>query len=1367
MNRLVWLLLCCLFSTSIIAKPLAKEAVPEPLKPWIAWVSEDIPELACPFSYNSFDSKRCVWPTSLNLALTPKQGQFSGSWQVYEESWVSLPGYTNLWPQHVTVNKQSTLVLDRSGVPSIKLPVGSYDISGDWSWSAIPDNLTIPPDTGLVSLNVNGTDIAMPNIQDGQLWLKASETGGQKADSAEDSLALQVFRLISDDIPLQVQTRLVLDVSGERREIKLGKPLLDGFVALSLTSELPAKLEADGQLLVQVRPGHWQIDILSRSTGDISQLPLGSPAKDWPDTEIWLFDARPDLRVVEVAQLDAVDTSQTNVPPEWRHFPAYRIANGQTMAFKLIRRGDPEPNANDLTIKRTLWLDFDGTGYTANDTISGQMSRDWRLNALAATRVGKVELDGTNQLVTQQVSDGKQGVEVRQGWLILKADSLIVGPISQMSAVGWEQSFRDVRAELNLPPGWRLLAASGVDNVPDSWVARWTLLDLFLVLCAALATGKLWNAYWGGFALVVLVLIWHEPDAPHLIWLAILAATALVSVLPAGKVMKAVNYFRYGCWLVLLFLALPFMVDQVRMGIYPQLEKPYRPEMSQQYPASAPVALQEQALNSLGGIDEQRVLDMQAKMQPMFKKSPMRSQAYEYKREFDRSEGRIDPKAKVQTGPGLPQWHWHKVLLSWNGPVDASQTLRLLYLSPAVNQLLNSVRVLGIAVLALLMFGQADKLLPPRMRLKSILPVCLLGLLMYAGLPKDVYADYPSDELLTQLQNRLKAVDKPDCLPACADIADMSLDIDDKLLEIGLDINAQVSVALPVPGDYSQWFPNQVLDNGKLASGLYRENNQLWLNVAAGSHHLQLRGVTPPLGKFSLPLPLKPKHVSVQASGWEILGIQENGLADEQLQFTRTNTASNKALPALQQGALPAFFQVRRVLTLGLDWRVTTTVTRLSPADTSAVLSVPLLPGEAVTTAGMHVKDGKVEVNFPSGEQGGAVEWQSTLEKSDQIVLTAPQTDQWIEVWQADISPIWHLEASGIAMIHLDFTDEVQWLPEWRPWPGETVNLNISRPEAVAGQTLTIDNSQLTVNPGQRIRNVELSFSLRSSQGGQHTIRLPEQASLQSVLVNRQSQPIRLQDNKLVLPINPGKQEFSVSWQEPMPIGFLTTTPKVDLGVASVNAHIDVNLGADRWLLFVAGPLLGPAVLFWGVLVVVLLLSVGLAKIPLTPLKTRHWFLLLAGLSQVDLALAAIVVVWLVLLGWRAQQTVAIGYFNAKQVLLVGVTLLALAVLFYAVAQGLLFAPDMRVTGNQSSAFNLNWYQDRTAAELPTASVVSVPLLAYRLLMLAWSLWLAVTLLNWLKWGWQCFSAGGLWQKKAIKDKKENIPPVPENKDAG
>jgi len=147
--------------------------------------------------------------------------------------------------------------------------------------------------------------------------------------------------------------------------------------------------------------------------------------------------------------------------------------------------------------------------------------------------------------------------------------------------------------------------------------------------------------------------------------------------------------------------------------------------------------------------------------------------------------------------------------------------------------------------------------------------------------------------------------------------------------------------------------------------------------------------------------------------------------------------------------------------------------------------------------------------------------------------------------------------------------------------------------------------------------------------------------------------------------------------------------------------------------------------------------------------------LLLVGLSQIPIEAAWLVIGWLMLLGWRSSQSSEqTRFFNLLQISIGLLTLAALSVLFYAVAQGLLNVPNMQVTGNRSSALVLNWYQDRSASTLPAAKVISLPLIVYRLLMLAWALWLANALLNWLKWGWGCFSSNGVWRKKVVVEKK-------------
>jgi hypothetical protein len=123
------------------------------------------------------------------------------------------------------------------------------------------------------------------------------------------------------------------------------------------------------------------------------------------------------------------------------------------------------------------------------------------------------------------------------------------------------------------------------------------------------------------------------------------------------------------------------------------------------------------------------------------------------------------------------------------------------------------------------------------------------------------------------------------------------------------------------------------------------------------------------------------------------------------------------------------------------------------------------------------------------------------------------------------------------------------------------------------------------------------------------------------------------------------------------------------------------------------------------------------------------------------------VVAWFFVLAYRGRTdmpTRALS-FNAIQLGLALMTLVVIGAIVAAVQQGLLGSPNMLVTGNESSAYQFNWYQDRWGDGYPRARVVSVPLIVYRLLMLAWALWLAFASVSWLRWGWQQFARGGVY----------------------
>lgn len=1373
------LLLALLASAPGWAAPPLPEELPPSLRAWERWVLHDEKDRGCPFLHGRAD-KACAWPGQLTLGLDERGGRFTQSFKVYREAWQRLPGESRRWPQGVLVDsKPGVVVADASGKPAVLLPAGEHLVTGQFSWSALPDALDIPPDTGLLALTVKGRPVALPNRDaEGRVFLQ-----GDSAAEESDRVELDVHRLLTDEIPLILTTRLSLKVSGKSRELLLGRALPEGFVPMGLTSGVPVRLEPDGRLRLQVRPGAFSVELTARSAGPVAAMKRPNPDGPWVEgDEVWAFDARPSLRGVLVEGLTAVDPTQTSLPDAWRGYPAYSVGLDDELELAEQRRGDSEPAPDALNLTRTLWLDFAGTGYTVSDRITGQLHRSWRLEVQPGTELGRVVASGADQSITRLEPGGQAGVELRQGELALEADSRVSGALGRLPAVSWDADFDTVDATLQLPPGWLLLSAGGADRVPGTWVDRWTLFDLFVVLIITVAMARLFGLTWGGLALLTLGLAWLEEGVPQYLWLVVLAAEALFRVLPEGRLRWLFKVARLASWAALVVVTVGFSVQHLREGLYPALAQSqslggvmsfsdYSSENAAQYQRSGSLELSKPAGSQWAG----------------------KARSFNV-RDFDRN-------ATVQTGPGLPRWQWHAVSLHFSGAVQRDQALSLWLLGPATNLALSVVRVLLLALLVLCVLGFPGGFWPQSVRRlvrrsASAAAVLLVLLASPAALAQGDAQDeaevVPAAEaptaddgdgdgdgeardgvtpprvphaprapaalgsaLLEQLRARL--LERPDCAPSCASSPRMTLEASPRALRLRLEVLSGALTAVPLPGSAQQWVPQVVTLDGKPAVGLRRQRDgTLWLAVGPGVHQVTLEGPLPPRETVQLALPLRSYRVEARLEGWKLDGLHEDGVADENLQLTRQATGEPREGAGLQGGTLPPFVRVERTVVLGLKWTVETTVRRVTPTGTAVVLEVPLLPGESVTTSDVRVQGGTALVNMPPSAT--EVSWSSVLDAKAPLELTAPKAPAWFEVWRLEVSPVWHVSLGGIPVVHQQDASGVR-LPEWRPWPGEQVRVDILRPEALEGQTLTVDQSSLTVTPGARATDVGFTANFRSSRGGLHTFTLPAGATLQQVSINGAQQPIRQEGEAVAIPLVPGSQSVELKWRQ---TGGMTTswrTPKLEVGTPTVNANLEVRVPRDRWVLLVGGPGLGPAVLFWSFLLVLVLVSVGLARTRWTPLTTRHWVLLALGLSQVPIPAIALVFGWLLFVAWR-EKAVELQpvWFDLRQLAVVGATVVALGVLGVSVYQGLLGELEMQVQGNGSSAFLLRWFEDRTVASYPTAWVLSAPMLVYQGAMLLWSLWMALSLVKWLKWSWQAFSTGGLWRRTP---RVVRAPPAP------
>ncbi len=1351
-----------------LAEPLPRERVPAPLQPWVDWVLQDHEDAECPVLQESGDPRRCAWPASLALDLGTAGGHFTQVWRLHRDGWIALPGDDSHWPLDVKVDGKPAVVVPHEDRPSIRLPKGRHEVAGSFAWSELPEVMAIPGDTALVRVTLDGKEVPFPKREpENQIWL----TSRSAAESEESRLEVHVDRKITDEIPLELVTRIELRVSGKNRETLLARALPDGFVPTGLESPLPARLEADGRVRVQLRAGVHVLEVRARHDGPATALTLAAAEGPWAGEEVWAFESRNDLRLVSIEDVPSVDPQQTQLPDEWRAFPAYLMRPGSTMKLDEKRRGDADPPPDQLTLQRSWWLDFDGGGYTISDRITGSLGRSWRLDMPAPIVLGRVAVDGQDQLITKGAGAGAAGVEIRQGALNLEADSRIPSAPGRVPAVGWSEDFHQVSGQLYLPPGWRLFHASGVDDVSSTWVAQWSLLDLFLVLVIALAAGQIWGRAWGAVALVTLGLTYLEAGAPRMLWVALLAGEALIPLLPAGRVLATIRAYRGAVLVGLVVVVIPFMVEQVRFGMYPGLESPGGDAgmfgriagvatesmvLPQSMPAPAPPPMPMEVPKALARRPMRGGEGKVARMEEAVGGALADSVSIPEARPKDLRD--LDEKALVSTGPGLPRWQWRMVTLGWRGPVEHSQQVSFWLLSPFVNFLLALLRVGLLGVLMLRALG-AMFTIPraPAPRVAATAAALLFGVVALA--PPARAADYPPQDLLNELQKRLLA--PHDCDPSCASSGRVQLETSGTGLVVRIEIDAAADTAVALPGGAQSWSPAKVMVDGASADALARDDGgTLWLALSAGKHQVVLDGPLPRLDAVDLPLPLRPHHVEAHLTGWSLEGVQDDGTPEDSLRLVRERKADAHE-ETLQPTELPPFSRVEREIRLGLVWEIDTVLTRLTPTGTALTAEVPLLPGESVTTPNLRIDGGKAILVLAPGAT--EARWHSVLKEAPALTLASAKGQPWTEVWRLDAGALWHVEPTGIPPIHAQEAAGRR-VREWRPWPGESVSLAITRPEGFPGQTSTIDHTALEVSPGLRSTDATLTVELRSSRGGQHTFTLPEGAALHQVAINGATQPIRQEKRSVTVPVAPGSQTITLAWRSFDGIAMRISSPAVSVGAPSVNADTTIQMPADRWTLAVGGGRLGPAVLFWSFLFVLVLVAAALGRVTLTPLRTLDWFLLGIGLTQTSIWVALAVAGWLLVLGWRRAHGEAITNrrFDLVQILLALWTLAALAGLFGAIQQGLLGEPDMQIAGNGSSAYVLRWYHDHAASELPRAWVISVPLLVYRLAMLAWALWIARALLSWLRWGWDAYSSGGLWRpwRRAAASAAAASPPI-------
>jgi hypothetical protein len=792
---MIWLLLVCL--------AFAEGGVPTAFEDWASWFISQHPERNC---ITKEEELYCNWMGRADIDIQSDGAHFVLKGRTDQRMAVQLVGGEGAWPINVKDNGLHIPVLEKEGRPVAYLEAGEHRIEGDISWLGVPERLQLPSSVAIVELRIEGKSTKLASLRPEEGIFLGSET------DKESRLSIQVSRLVKDGVPMELYTVLSIRASGASKELVLGQVVPRGSELQSFESSLPLWRNEKGEFVLQSSSGDHSISIHSIMPRPVKEMRAPKLPPPWPEEEFWAFQSEESTRLVEVQGGRSIASSRTPLPAPWKELPAYLLRGGETLEFIELRRGNAIPASNRLSLHREIWLDMDGESLSIQDHFSGQMNQGWRLDAHPNLELGQVLVDGNPQVLTR--SQLGVGVELRDSTLSMSADSRWPR-LQSLNRIGWQTTVESLDATLHLPPGWKLLHATGADQISGSLVAgisSWRLLSLSFLLLTIFAWKGRWTA-----ALATPVLIVGATEAwliPEL-WIVLIGMQQLSD-----------NWSEKSRWggrtgtvvkvLILMQLAL-FAHSQLDKAFFPSAPLPRAAEAAQE------------------SLEDAKPIEYRTQ----------------------------DPSYLVQTGPGIPSWLGESVSLDWWGP-QTDESVDLYLLSPEQTTSLCLIRLVLLSLLGIKLFKLQ---LPRGGRSQAIAAVAL------CLLPLGAEAEVPDTELRKELEKSL--LKGAQCGERCINTPLMSITAEKGHLVIRAEVHAGADGQWAVPGPLGSWSPENILVDGMPFADMRRDGDQfLYLRLQSGVWEIEAKGeLHAPL---QLEMVEPAQQLEFYSEEWQIEGLRED-----------------------------------------------------------------------------------------------------------------------------------------------------------------------------------------------------------------------------------------------------------------------------------------------------------------------------------------------------------------------------------------------------------------------------------------------------------------------------------------------------------
>lgn len=495
----------------------------------------------------------------------------------------------------------------------------------------------------------------------------------------------------------------------------------------------------------------------------------------------------------------------------------------------------------------------------------------------------------------------------------------------------------------------------------------------------------------------------------------------------------------------------------------------------------------------------------------------------------------------------------------------------------------------------------------------------------------------------------------------------------------------------------------------------------------------------------------------VKSNSSQVQVTPEENAAQRYLRFTPQGSDIKNSPTAQQSLSVGNIYYINREIFTSEDIKMKTTLSSinedLASVKSTIELDLPLMSSEKLLDRQASSQETSVRL---SNSDARSSSYESIIKST---AVEFKNTTQIVQIVRVNLNQMWTIKEYNIKPFsQSSFGAQFFLLPQ------ESLKFSLSKKVATSGASVAVvDNATSAIVEADKVRYSTV-LNAHSSIAQIVQVNFSDMSNLKSVSIKDASGIVSDVDlSKTPQPkiqLLAGENKIELQFTQEQSADFLWTPVSVALkftdstAIDNKNHSLKLQASAHKVFLWSTGSELRPSIILWSIAIFTLAIAWVSLKLSVNKLAISSvvaFWAVLMGFSQVGVASVFAAWLWFFIFAYKSYYYSSIAkkswLYNTLQVGVAVYGFFLAQTLFNAISTGLLGTPKLYIQGAMSQPSS--WYFYSLNSSIESINIYWAGVMGYKVLMLVWSVWMAVSILSWARVWWQQYSSPVIWMKGA------------------